>query len=71
MKHWPVRSQKVNQNVLRKYKPMMLMMLGCLLKLYCPKLNLKWYTVRRWREVDSMAICVQMAERRKAVITAE
>jgi len=46
-------------------------MLGCLLKLYYPKLNLKWYTVILCREVDSMSICVHMAELRKAVVTAE
>jgi hypothetical protein len=50
---------------------MRLMMLGCLLKLDCPKLNLKWYTVIWWREVDSMSICVRMAEHRKVVVTAE
>jgi hypothetical protein len=71
MKHWPVKSRKANQSVLRKYKLMRLMMLGYLLKLYYPKLNLMWYTVIWWREVDSMSICVHMAEHRKVVVTAE
>jgi len=44
---------------------------GLPLKLYYPKLNLKWYTVIRWREVDPRSICVHMTEHRKAVVTAE